>query len=309
MDEKELGPTHLEDVELTDSTQSTFTAEEEAAVIRKLDYRLLPIVFVLYSLSVLDRSNLGNAKLAGLEKDIDLTDFRYNWLGTAFYIACEHLRAFWMRRVDGARLWRCSYAVHLFYCGADQPSDILFQWTLIGWKQFPPHRFAAFCVFFWGFVATIQATVTTYPGLVVCRIFLGIAESGYGPGVPLYLSYFYPRKKVGFRQGVFISGAAMANAYGGALAYGLSQIQGSIALWRILFIIEGIPTCCLAVLVWFFLPDSLNSAKFLDEREKAVAKHYLSRQQKIDDSHEQGVRLKEFVEAFKDPKCKSPCIL
>lgn len=65
------------------------TPEEEAAVIRKLDYRLLPLVFVLYSLSVLDRSNLGNAKLAGLEDAINLSGTRYDWLGTLFYISCE----------------------------------------------------------------------------------------------------------------------------------------------------------------------------------------------------------------------------
>lgn len=80
------------------------TAEEEAAVIRKLDYRLIPLVFFLYMLSVLDRSNLGNARLAGMEDDIDLSGFRYNWLGTIFYIAY-----------------------------------IISQWLLIGWKQFPPH--------------------------------------------------------------------------------------------------------------------------------------------------------------------------
>ena len=91
MEEKVIGhsPSHIEDVEFTDSAQQDFTAEEEAAVIRKLDFRLLPIVFVLYSLSVLDRSNLGNARLAGLEDDIDLSNLNYNWLGTAFYIACE----------------------------------------------------------------------------------------------------------------------------------------------------------------------------------------------------------------------------
>lgn len=80
------------------------TAAEEAAVVRKLDLRLIPLVFFLYMLSVLDRSNLGNARLAGMEDDIDLTGFRYNWLGTVFYIAY-----------------------------------ILSQWLLIGWKQFPPH--------------------------------------------------------------------------------------------------------------------------------------------------------------------------
>jgi hypothetical protein len=65
------------------------TPEEEAAVIRKLDWHLMPFVFLLYMLAVLDRSNLGNARLAGMEKEINLTGWRYNWLGTIFYIACK----------------------------------------------------------------------------------------------------------------------------------------------------------------------------------------------------------------------------
>ena len=86
---------HMEKIALETSTEGEGdvfeppTAAEEAAVIRKLDFRLLPLVFVLYSLSVLDRSNLGNARLAGMAKDIDLTNFNYNWLGTCFYIACK----------------------------------------------------------------------------------------------------------------------------------------------------------------------------------------------------------------------------
>ena len=57
------------------------TKEEEAAVVKKLDRRLLPFVLILYSFAILDRSNLGNAKLAGLTKDINLGGLRYNWLG------------------------------------------------------------------------------------------------------------------------------------------------------------------------------------------------------------------------------------
>jgi len=67
----------------------TYTEAEENAVIRKLDWHLLPLIFVLYSLSVLDRSNLGNARISGMEDDIDLSGTRYDWLGTTFYIACE----------------------------------------------------------------------------------------------------------------------------------------------------------------------------------------------------------------------------
>lgn len=67
---------------------SRFSIEEEEAVIRKLDWHLMPLIFVLYSLSVLDRSNLGNAKVAGMQKDINISGDRYAWLGTIFYISC-----------------------------------------------------------------------------------------------------------------------------------------------------------------------------------------------------------------------------
>ena len=72
----------------------------------------------------------------------------------------------------------------------------------MGWKRFPPHIYCAGAVLFWGFIASIQAAVYNWAGLMVCRFFLGIAEAMFGPGVPLYLSFFYPREKVGFRHGV-----------------------------------------------------------------------------------------------------------
>ncbi|RMZ83300.1 hypothetical protein DV738_g1359, partial [Chaetothyriales sp. CBS 135597] len=251
-----------------------YTAEEEAKVIRRLDCRLLPIVFLLYSFSVLDRSNLGNAKLAGLEDDVNLSGSRYDWLGTIFYI---------------------SYIV-------SQPLQM-------GWKRFPPHIFCASAVFFWGFVATIQVTVSSWGSLMACRWFLGTAEAMFGPGVPLYLSFFYPREKIGFRHGVFIAGAA-ANAYGGVLAYGLSHVHSStLAPWKLLFIVEGIPTCLLAVVVFFVLPDSISQCRFLSDREKQVAAAANSRNQKGDADRKGGFRLSEVLDAFKDPKSYIPALM
>jgi hypothetical protein len=69
----------------------SYTPEEEKSIIRKLDYNVLPLVFVLYSISVLDRSNLGNAKIAGLQDDVDLSGNHYEWLATIFYISCSSL--------------------------------------------------------------------------------------------------------------------------------------------------------------------------------------------------------------------------
>ncbi|GJN75697.1 hypothetical protein PCL_04571 [Purpureocillium lilacinum] len=213
--------------------------KERNRIIRKLDKHLLPQIFVMYSFSVLDRSNLGNARIAGMEDEIDISGRRYDWLGTAFYIAY-----------------------------------ILSQWLCIGWQVFPPHVWVAFCAFAWGLVSTLQAVCTTWTGLMISRVFLGIMEACYAPGVTLYLSYFYPREKAGFRVGIFLSGSAAANAYGGVLAYGISQARGAIAPWRTLFIVEGIPTCLLAIVTWFFLPDGPGSARFLSNHEKGIATQF-----------------------------------
>lgn len=206
--------------EQTHARKSQFSDDEVEAVIRKLDWHILPLIFVLYSFSVLDRSNLGNAKIAGMQDDIDLRGNRYAWLGTIFYISCP-------------------YSLSLVVFAVAKVTDILFQWTEMGWKVFPPHRWVAGAVLAWGVVSTVQAATTSWSGMMVCRFLLAIPEAAYAPGVPLYLSFFYPRERLGLRTGIFVSGSALANAYGGALAYGISQAKGAIAPWRILFIVEG----------------------------------------------------------------------
>lgn len=109
----------------------------------------------------------------------------------------------------------------------------------MGYKVFPPHRWVACAVLAWGAISSVQAATTSWEGLMVCRFLLAIPEAMYGPAVPLYLSFFYPRERLGLRTGIFLSGSALANAYGGALAYGISQAKGSIHTWRILFLVEG----------------------------------------------------------------------
>jgi len=163
----------------------------------------------------------------------------------------------------------------------------------MGWKVFPPHIWVTCAVLAWGTISSVQAATTSWPGLMVCRFLLAIPEAMYGPAVPLYLSFFYPREKLGLRTGIFLSGSALANAYGGALAYAISQAHGSISTWRILFLIEGrssfdcsgsfffsffanmavigLPCIALATVAWFWLPDNPSKCKFLSEREREIA--------------------------------------
>jgi len=178
--------------------------------------------------------------------------------------------------------------------------DILFEWLTICWKLFKPHRYAATVVFLWGLLATMQAVTQTWAGMMVCRFFLGAIECGFGPGLPLYLSFFYPRHEVGLRIGLFLAGSAAANAYGGILAYGLSHITSGIAPWRLLFILEGVPTCLLAIVIWFCLPDSPGKCRFLNEEEKKVAVARAQRQPRDFKFH--GLNVRQLFSAFKDYK-------
>jgi MFS family permease len=144
--------------------------------------------------------------------------------------------------------------------------------------------------------------------MVVLRLLLGATEAMYA-GVPVYLSFFYPRDRVGFRQGIFLSGSALANAYGGALGYAIIQIKSHLEPWRILFLIEGLPTFILAVVAWFCFPDDIESARFLSRREKQVAKHMVSREQTADVVNHTGLRMKDFLAAFKDYKSELCCLI
>lgn len=103
------------------------------------------------------------------------------------------------------------------------------------------------------------------------RFLMGAAEAGYGPGIPFLLSFFYLRHEVGFRCGVFLSAAPLANTFAGALAYGITSGHPSIAKWRVLFLVEGLPTIVMAAVAYFYLPDSPEKAKFFDEDERRVA--------------------------------------
>ncbi|KAJ6443511.1 ATP-dependent RNA helicase dbp3 [Purpureocillium lavendulum] len=227
----------------------------EKRVVRKLDLHVVPMVMALYLLAFLDRSNVGNARIAGMDKDLDLFGDRYDWLLTIFYIPY-----------------------------------ILFEFQAIMWKIVPPHRWAAIVVLAWyaclplgldpcrgivgaaGIFSTVQAAVHSWGAEMALRFLMGAAEAGYGPGIPYLLSFFYLRHEVGLRCGLFLAAAPLANTFSGALAFGITSGSPGIAKWRVLFLVEGLPTIVMAAVAYFYLPDSPEKAKFLTEDEQRIAK-------------------------------------
>ncbi|CAD6968767.1 unnamed protein product [Tilletia controversa] len=231
-----LAPQHGADVIMAEESSARWwTDEEDRRVRRKVDFNVLPLMFILYMLAFLDRSNIGNAK-STMVPDLGMSDSQFQWLLTIFYIAY-----------------------------------ILFQWCMIFYAIFPPSKFVAICVLFWGIASALQSTAQSWSAMMAARFFMGIAEAAWGTGVAFFFTTLFPRREVGFRFAVFVSGSAVASAFSGALAYGLLQADTSIAPWRLLFAVEGMPTILMAPVTWYFLPDDLATARFLTPRERRIA--------------------------------------
>ena len=164
------------------------------------------------------------------------------------------------------------------------------------------HMWAGFVILGWGLIATLQSTTTTWAGEMACRFFLGAIEAGFGPGCPYLLSFFYLRHELGLRIGIFLSAAPLATCFAGALAYGITSGHSRLANWRLLFLVEGIPTILMAPTAYFFLPDSPEKARFLNEEEKLVAKARGVRQVG-EVSRVGGIVWKDITAALLDAKC------
>ncbi|CAF0856440.1 unnamed protein product [Rotaria sordida] len=122
----------------------------------------------------------------------------------------------------------------------------------------------------WGIVMTLMGLVNSYGSLIACRLFLGAFEAGLFPGVSFYLSSWYKRCELLWRVSIFFSAAALAGAFGGVLAYGISKMGGVGGQegWRWIFYLEGIATVVIGSLAFFLINDfPSDQPKFLTESE------------------------------------------
>ncbi|PTB45795.1 uncharacterized protein TrAFT101_001230 [Trichoderma asperellum] len=252
-----------------------YTPDEELTVRRKFDRKLVLFVALLYMLSFLDRSNIGNARIAGMDEDLQSDPPRdnwYQWALTSFYIAY-----------------------------------IAFEWMSLLWKLIPAHIYVSVLVMTWGITASLQAVTVSYPMLITLRVLLGIGEAGF-TGVPFYLSFFYKRQELAFRTAMFISAAPLATSFASTLAWVIVKIGqlSPIAPWRLLFLIEGFPSVIVSVIAWGVIPDSPQTAHYLTRREKKVARLRLRHEipsassSKVN-KKQAGLKAREILSVLRDP--------
>jgi MFS family permease len=126
----------------------------------------------------------------------------------------------------------------------------------------------------WGVLTCIMSVVKNYHHLIVLRIFVGVMESGFAPGVLLIISSWYRRSEQSKRFAVFMSAAILSGAFGGLLAGAITGgLEGTHGIrgWRWLFIVEGVTTIGWSIISAFLLLDFPATTKGLTERERAIA--------------------------------------
>ncbi|ATY59279.1 MFS transporter [Cordyceps militaris] len=255
-------------VEANESCIETIDAKSERKLLLKLDMYFVPIIMVVYLTCFLDRSNIGNVKVAGMPEDIGASPKEFSTAISIFYAT---------------------------YVAFEPPWSIMMKWMT------PRILLTSLCVV-WSLCTVFTGFVHNVAGLYAVRLILGACEAGLFPALNLYLTMVYKRQEQAIRVSYLFVCTAIAGAFGGLLAYCLLKMDGvgGLAGWRWVYIIEGIFSILVAPLVWFGLPNDPSQAYFLTDEEKRIMKVRAIQRAQYMGSEE--FSWEEIRIALKDPK-------
>jgi sugar phosphate permease len=205
------------------------------AVVRKVDLILLPLLAGTYMLQYIDKSALAYSAVFDLLKSTHMSSNEYSWLASIFYIA---------------------------YLVAEYPWNVLAQKTNLA-------KVVSCNIVAWGAMLMITASCSSFTGMAICRFLLGVFEAPITPCFMMIIGMWYTRSQQPFRAGVFYSCNGVGAMVGGVLTFGIGQIK-TIAVWRAIYLILGGITICWGIVMLFFLPGDVLSAKRFNLEDKAL---------------------------------------
>ncbi|KAL4742864.1 major facilitator superfamily domain-containing protein [Aspergillus similis] len=271
--EKGDTPSHLEmisDLKSGSTTQIDLPMDSalERRVIRKCDLHVVPILTLLFLFAFLDRINIGNARLLGLEEDLGMEGHQYNVALFVFFI---------------------------LYILFEVPSNMIL-------KKIKPSWWLSGIMAGWGVVTICQGVTRSFGGLVACRVIIGGLEAGFMPGSVYLINMYYRRHELQRRLNFFFSASIFAGAVSGFLAYAIANMDGigGYKAWRWIFILEGLATVVIAITAKFIIVDWPESATFLDEEERACLLRRLAEDQ--GEAQMNRFDKKAMKRTFSDPK-------
>ena len=219
-------------------TPSPSRSEDPIAgrALRKAAWRILPFLFLLYVFNILDRVNVGFARLT-MQDDLGMSEDMFNIGFGIFYIG------------------------YLFF---EVPSNLIL--VRVGAR-----RWIARIMVSWGIVSISMMFVTSTTGFYVARFLLGVAEAGFFPGIILYLTQWFPARMRARMVAYFMMAVALASVIGNPISGAIMQYMhsfGDLKGWQWLFLLEGIPSVLLGIATLYLLTDRPSQARWLTSEER-----------------------------------------
>ncbi|KAI2484909.1 MFS transporter [Pyrenophora tritici-repentis] len=211
-------------------------------LVKKLDWRLMPCITLMFLMNYLDRINVSNARLAGLQEDLKMTDTLWNTGISTFYVG------YLVGQVPG----------NLWLAKADP------RWLL-------PSMMMA-----WSIGTICMPAMTNGAGFAVCRFFIGLSEAPFFPGITLMTSSWYTKEENPMRMAIWHAGNTMSNILSGFLAAAILENMGgilSLKSWQWFFIIEGAVSILVAASAYFILPSWPHNTRWLSPEESEMAQY------------------------------------
>ena len=223
---------------MRDESTVSHSPEFERAVYAKVTRRIIPFLFLCYIFAYVDRVNVGFAKLQ-MQQDLGLTDAVYGAGAGIFFIG------------------------YFFF---EIPCNLVLQ--RIGAKYWLGPIMVV-----WGIVSACQMFVKTAVSLYLVRFLLGAVESGFFPGVILYLTFWYPRRYRAKMVAAFMTAIPLSGVIGGPISgwilERMSQFHG-LRGWQWLFLYEAIPSIFAGVMALYFLDNGPGAARWLSDEENQL---------------------------------------
>lgn len=207
----------------------------EKRTLRKITWRIVPFIMILYLIAYIDRVNIGFAALT-MKEDLGFTASILGFGAGIFFLG---------------------------YFLFEVPSNVILH-------KVGARIWIARVMLTWGLIAGGMAFVESSTSFYVMRFLLGVAEAGFFPGIILYLTYWFPARHRAGVIAMFMAAAPIAVAIGSPISAALLEMDGIMGLagWQWMFIIEAIPALILGVVVFFYMTDRPEKAKWLKDDER-----------------------------------------
>ncbi|KAK7924429.1 allantoin permease [Apiospora marii] len=242
------------------------TPEDEKRLLRKIDRRIVPLMFGCYFLQYLDKTLINYANVMGLRKDTGITGDQYSELATVFYVT---------------------------YLAFEFPTAYLMQ-------RLPTAKFLGVNVLLWGLMVTCNSTSHNWAGLVSLRVLLGCFEASVAPALILITTMWYKKSEQPPRVGFWYVGTGVAKIVGALTSFGFQHYtRNDFKSWQVMFLVWGLATITVGALVLLLMPDNPMTARLSEQEKRWAIERLRTNLTGVENKH---FKLPQFLECLADPQ-------